>query len=173
MTEDEKLELETLKERADLMNITYHPSIGLEKLREKVNSILASAPNGTTTPILDKRALRKKASRLVRVVITCMDTNKKDWLGDYFMAGNSTIGMIKKYVPFDKEFHVPEILLNVIRSKKHPKAFKTGKKDGFGDAVIKWKDVPTYGIRELPPLTEEELSNLAESQRARQAIDEE
>lgn len=35
-------ELEALKSRADLMGISYHPSIGLEKLREKVNAAIAS-----------------------------------------------------------------------------------------------------------------------------------
>jgi hypothetical protein len=35
-------ELTTLKERADLMGITYHPSIGLEKLRAKVNEAIAA-----------------------------------------------------------------------------------------------------------------------------------
>ena len=31
-------ELTTLKARADLMGVTYHPNIGLEKLRAKVNA---------------------------------------------------------------------------------------------------------------------------------------
>lgn len=35
-------ELTALKSRADLMGLTYHPSIGLEKLREKVNLAIAA-----------------------------------------------------------------------------------------------------------------------------------
>ena len=34
-------ELTLLKERADMMGVKYHPSIGLEKLKEKVNEKLA------------------------------------------------------------------------------------------------------------------------------------
>ena len=32
-----------LKARADLLGISYHPSIGLEKLREKVNKAMTSS----------------------------------------------------------------------------------------------------------------------------------
>ena len=35
-------ELTSLKQRADLLGLSYHPSIGLEKLREKVNAALSS-----------------------------------------------------------------------------------------------------------------------------------
>ena len=35
-------ELSALKARADLLGISYHPSIGLEKLREKVNKAMTS-----------------------------------------------------------------------------------------------------------------------------------
>lgn len=37
-------ELTSLKARADLMGITYHPSIGLDKLRTKVNNALSDTP---------------------------------------------------------------------------------------------------------------------------------
>ena len=37
-------ELTTLKGRADLLGIAYHPSIGVEKLREKVKAALAGTP---------------------------------------------------------------------------------------------------------------------------------
>ena len=35
-------ELTSLKQRADLLGLSYHPSIGLEKLRDKVNAALSS-----------------------------------------------------------------------------------------------------------------------------------
>lgn len=45
MSEDTDLqsqsELEALKARADLLGVTYHPSIGAEKLREKINAAMA------------------------------------------------------------------------------------------------------------------------------------
>lgn len=44
-------ELSALKARADMLKISYHPSIGLEKLREKVNAALAAdGPVAPDTP---------------------------------------------------------------------------------------------------------------------------
>ena len=37
----EPTELEALKKRADQMGLTYHPSIGVDALREKVNAHLS------------------------------------------------------------------------------------------------------------------------------------
>ena len=36
----EQDELSVLKARADLLGISYHPSIGVEKLRDKLNSVI-------------------------------------------------------------------------------------------------------------------------------------
>lgn len=34
-------ELDSLKAKADLLGVSYHPSIGVEKLREKINAALS------------------------------------------------------------------------------------------------------------------------------------
>ena len=49
-------ELDSLKARASLMGITHHPSIGVEKLKEKINNALEDTP----PPIVD--ALPKNTS---------------------------------------------------------------------------------------------------------------
>jgi hypothetical protein len=45
-------ELTSLKARADLMGITYHPSIGVDKLREKVQAALENKPTGSEKKML-------------------------------------------------------------------------------------------------------------------------
>ena len=53
MTEDLNTpdELTVLKERATMMNISFHPSIGLEKLREKVNAAMQNQATQEETPM--------------------------------------------------------------------------------------------------------------------------
>ena len=53
-TFEESDELTLLKERADLMGIKYHPSIGVDKLREKVNSVLV--PKDDPVPVKETAA---------------------------------------------------------------------------------------------------------------------
>jgi len=97
-------ELETLKARADLMGLSYHPNIGLGKLKERIeasvsgDSVTEEAPVTTSTSPaytgemlteaefkkLRVRKRRQNASSLIRVRIVCMNPNKKDKLGIMF-----------------------------------------------------------------------------------------
>ena len=52
-------ELTLLKERADMMGIPYHPSIGLEKLKEKVDTVLKPAEDETEP---ERKPLPNKSS---------------------------------------------------------------------------------------------------------------
>lgn len=169
---EEKDELTLLKERADLMGIKYHPSIGLEKLREKVNESLKP-----TKPVpVEKTAMQKKmeqvkaANRLVRIRVTCMDPNKKGWKGDFFTVMNSTFGTIKKYVPFNVEWHVPIVILKQIKRKKRQEFYEVPGK--FGLKIKRARMVPMFAVEELPPLTTDELKELARRQALNHSIDE-
>ena len=48
-------ELEVLKQRANTMNISFHPNIGVEKLRAKVNGVL-SGDEETETDVAEAAA---------------------------------------------------------------------------------------------------------------------
>ena len=71
-------ELTALKGRADLLGIKYHPSISLEKLRDKVNAALSQdeeeKPEITTetteTASQKRNRLRAEANALVRIRVT-------------------------------------------------------------------------------------------------------
>jgi len=184
-------ELELLKERADIMGITYHPSIGIEKLKAKIEERTTKqedplneyakeqlatiedaersakgavvSAKAAPTPQQLKMERRNKALRLIRIRITSMNPLKNNMKGEIFSAGNSEIGMVKKYVPFNAEagWHVPNIILNVIKNKKFMTHYEV--KQG-NKRIMRHKLVPEYAIEIMPPLTPKELQELKQRQ---------
>jgi hypothetical protein len=181
-------ELAMLKQRADIMGIKYHPNIKLESLKIKVADkmegvadeygeeeaeTIAAAEEAmaadTFTPLMKETPAQLKAKRkqeclkLVRIRIACMNPVKANMKGDIFSVGNSEIGMIKKYVPFNAEqgWHVPNIILQELRNKQFVSHYdvKIGNK-----TVTKTKLIPEYSIEILDQLTAEELKDLANRQ---------
>lgn len=168
-------ELNLLKERADRMGIPYSPKIGAEKLAQKINDALAEDLPETVeeapvvkakeeTALQRRRRLRKEANKLVRVRITCMNPNKREWKGEFFMFSNSIVGSINKFVPFNAEdgWHVPQSVLGVIRDRECQ--IFTTVKTSRGVSVRKGRLIKEFAIEELPPLTQKELDELARVQ---------
>ena len=170
-------ELTVLKARADKLGISYHPSIKLEKLRAKVKEFLADdgevdaedeAPVASTKEKETANQLRvrkrKEANALVRVRVACMNPNKKEWDGEIITTGNSTVGTIKKYVPFNAEdgYHVPRMIYEQLLQRQC-QVFYTHK-DSKGNKSRKGKLIKEFSIELLPPLTAGELKDLAQRQ---------
>lgn len=166
-------ELTALKTRADTLGITYHPSIGLEKLREKVNAALVSATPVVAVAVADptvetpeqrKMRKRKEANTLVRIRVTCMNPAKKEWEGELFTAGNSLVGSFTKFVPFnvDEGWHVPQIILNQIQQRMC-QVFTTVK-SVRGVDVRKGKLIKEFSVEIMNDLSQEELRDLAQRQ---------
>lgn len=176
-------EMETLKQKADLLGISYHPSIGLQKLRSKVRQAMEESEErekqekeeyvvGTDETESEFRARkRREASALVRIRVSCMNPNKKDWEGEIFSVGNSIVGNFTKYVPFNNEdgWHVPQIILNQIRDRQC-QIFVTAR-DNKGNRVSKAKLIKEFSVEVLPPLTPDELKELADRQAMSHSID--
>jgi hypothetical protein len=188
-------ELTVLKGRADTLGISYHPSIGLDKLREKVIAAMeGKAPTPELTGVSEaskyaaaatpravvaapetdneKRVrLKRQATMLVRVRVTCMNPAKKEWDGEIFTAGNASIGSVKKYVPFnaDDGWHVPNIILQVMQDRQC-QVFITAV-DSRGNKVRRGKLIKEFAIEVMPQLTTEELEELAARQAATKSID--
>ena len=173
-------ELATLKARADMLNIPYHPSIGVDKLREKVSAALADKPADTPetpetpaapaeavaaaeTPGQEKQRMKREANELIRIRLTCMNPLKKDWNGEIFTVGNSLIGSITKFIPFnaDDGWHVPRILLHVLQDRQ----CQVFSSKGVGRLIKE------FGIEILPALTKDEIHDLAQRQAMSGAID--
>jgi hypothetical protein len=195
---DEAQELELLKERADLMNIAYHPNIGVETLRRKINAALVDMSDKSldqytsqeyqeayTAKDLEQYAnpsklikkanipeteqqrndrIRKEAMRLIRIKITCMNPNKKDWPGEIIDTGNSIVGSIKKYVPFNtnEPYHVPYMIYTALVNRQFQSHYRV--KDERGMEINKTRLVDEFAISVLEPLTAEELQELKTKQ---------
>lgn len=184
LTQDE---LTTLKARADMLGISYHPSIGVEKLKAKIEAKLSDAPEETDEPEVKpqvqapggavetegqkRQRLRKQAAELVRIRVTCMNPAKREWEGEIITAGNSAVGTFKKYIPFnaDEGWHVPRIIYNQL-VERECQVFVTTK-DGRGNSVRRGKSIKEFAIEVLPPLTQEELDELARRQAMAKSID--
>lgn len=171
-------ELTSLKQRADLMGLKYHPSISVEKLRDKITAALASdGPAENDAPAAEAEAApveetlaqrrsrkRREANELIRVRVSCMNPAKKEWDGEIFTAGNSLVGSFTKYVPFNAEdgWHVPRIILNQIQQRQAQ--IFVNSKDNKGNTVRTGKLIKEFAVEILPNLTPEELADLAQRQ---------
>lgn len=174
-------ELEALKDQATKLGIKFHPAIGEDKLREKVSQAMAeqetaayeevdqgakATPNPKAAkPETETEArirLKKQATELIRIRLTCMNPNKREWEADTFTAGNSVIGSVTKVVPFNVPWHVPRIIYNQIVEKKFQAFFTV--KDAKGRSNRKSKLIAEYAIEVLPEMTEQELKELAQRQ---------
>ncbi len=182
-------ELATLKGRADILGIAYHPSIGVDKLREKVAAAMTRAtpakreeldPAPTAaasdSPAKESLAARKKrlkleATELVRIRLVCMNPAKKDWKGEIITVGNATVGTLRKYIPFvaDEGWHVPRMMLNMLQERQCQVFVTTKAKNGV--QVKTGKLIKEFAIEVLPALTERELHDLAQRQAMAKSVD--
>lgn len=177
-------ELATLKARADKLGISYHPSIGLEKLRDKVIAALADVPlasDDLVAPVVApavevesegaRRKRMKNASlELIRIRVTCMNPAKKEWDGEILTVGNRLVGTVKKFVPFnaDAGWHVPRIMLDMMQARQC-QVFTT-LKSAHGVSIRQGKLIKEFAIEILDPLTTDELHDLAQRQAMAQSV---
>ena len=185
-------ELTLLKARADTMGLSYHPSIGLETLRKKVNDRLngivepVAAPvqaqtqaeheTETETPAQLRTRIRNDALKLVRIRLTNMNPDKKELHGEFFTIANELIGDVKKFIPYgdamsDDGYQVPNVIFEELKNRKflQVKTRKDPKKPGHMIVDQKW--VSEFAIEVLPQLTPSELKDLAVAQAAAGRVD--
>ena len=184
-------ELDALKARAAQIGLKFHPSIGVEALRNKVNAALAgeavedeeeddlsetpavnsSIPKPTVAEPIKPRALTadeirvakyNDARKLIRVRITCMNPMKKEWQGEQFSVANRSIS-INRFVPFETEWHIENLLLQTLRDRQYL-AFVSKRVGPQQIEVKEHRMIREFAIEVLDPLTPEELKDLAQRQ---------
>jgi len=167
-------ELDGLKDRADTMGLKYRKDITVDNLRSKVADALADKEpvndgldltkpvTKTLTENEQRVVFKKEAAALTRIRVTCMDPNKREYDGDFFCAGNRIIGTYKVYVPFDVEWHVPSVILKMIR-RKQCQVF-VSKRDERGRQIREGKSIKAFAVEVLPALTAQEMKELAQRQ---------
>ncbi|CBW47061.1 N4 gp55-like protein [Roseovarius sp. 217 phage 1] len=128
---------------------------------------------------VERRAIvRARAMKLIRCRVHNLDPNDSALEGVIKTAYNKFTGKVSKYIPFGDEnehgWHVPQILLNVLREEKYTMRKESkvrGQVSSFGVKQYKTIQMPKYNIEILPDLSLEELQGLAQDQKARGAID--
>ena len=117
------------------------------------------------TPTELRNRKRKEALKLVRVRIECMNPMKKSLQGEIFTVSNSVIGTVRKFIPYNVEsddgYHIPQILLTMLQEKKFTKITHEKKR---GVNIPRSRQVKEFAIEILPPLTKDELKELATQQ---------
>ena len=179
MTRDE------LKARAEELGLSYNSNIKTDALAELIMNaengltpeIVAAAKEAeevakklvadkpVETPVENKAKTvgqvkaeaRKNAMKLVRCVVASMDKDKADLSGEIISCGNSMTGMIKKFIPFGKEWHVPKVILETLKDKK---MLMTRDRRTDKGTVKEHYEVSQYNVQILPDLTQEELNRL-------------
>lgn len=168
------------KERANLLGITYPVNITTPKLQELVQKTMAendakqSATGTRGITRIEKLApevikAQDDALALVRFKLTVLDPNKSSLSGMIFSVGNDNIAPVKRTIPFNTEvWHAERIIVDYMKGMKYQQLkskWNDRMKANFDDPASA-KLMPCFHIEELPPLTEEELRELAEVQMA-------
>jgi len=165
-------ELDSLKQIANNMGITYSGNIGVDTLKKKIEEAKSKtvASSSMADPVNIRHTdVRNESTKLVRVRVASMNPADRAHKGILISVSNAAVGTLKKFVPFNVDYHIPKIMYNVMKSKKHRvtkvEATSSGKK------VSRNTFIPSYSIEVLPQLNEQELADLADDQRKRGAID--
>ena len=163
--------LEELKAQADEMGLKYNGNISATTLQDRINKALAGdtqdeeevvTTSVSANPVAE---MRKQATRLIRVTLTSMDVLKRDYRGEFFEVSNRVL-KVKRFIPYGVPTHIEAILLEEIRNRKFRMTIPATRESGAESRLV-----TAYAIQELPPLTDQELKNLAKAQQARNSIE--
>lgn len=175
-------ELEVLKTRAKLIGVTFSNNISVDTLREKikeklegnsdspkaeVNALTMEATSKPTPSLRDY--LMAEQMKLVRVRITNMDPKKKDIPGEIITVANEYLGTVSKYIPFgevtDNGYHIPQCLFTELESRRFLN-IRVIKDTRTGTNRVETNNAREFALEVLPPLTKDELKDLAIAQAA-------
>lgn len=170
-------ERELLKQKADLLGLTYASNISTDKLRDLINQ--ANEPvevkqdtsvNKAGSSVEDEAmALRLELTKKIRVMITCNDPLMKDWdMTPYYSFSNSIVTLPKQTFPLNVEWHVPKAYFDMMNAMECRIPVKS--KDEKGRTITISKMIKKYNITVLPPLTEDELEALKQAQIMRDGL---
>lgn len=187
--EDELKTLRTrLENEAQSLDIDFHSSIGTETLynrikahkagkkpeEEKVtlteenfdsvmNKVFASPEEVAKLKSKSLNEIRNEQMRLVRVTVLSNDPVKANWQGELIEVSNNLIGEHKRMIPFNVQWHIPQIMLNTLLEKRYlrPEFLKQN-----GREVTRMRSVPAYNITIEEPITAQELAEIKERQMA-------
>lgn len=161
-------ELELLKTQADIIQLKYKANVTAKTLRKQIMTALSEDDDSEGMSKKEHDELVSENTKLVRCIIMPVAPHMRDYQGQIFSSGNAVLGVISKYVLFNTEFHVPNILLKQIQSQEMQFFVK---RTANGEEFRESKMRKAYNVEILEPLTADELKELARSQENRNAIE--
>jgi hypothetical protein len=171
-------ELDLLKAQATQMGIAFSPNIGAETLAQRIEERKAvnegqKAPPGPARFDAERsRQALMKSQRddqlaLVRLRIRNLDPKNKDLKGTWVTVANKFIGNVTRYVPFgdvtENGWHVERCIYEYLKGKKYNGVKMVGTGENARPVGV---ELTEYSLDVLPPLTPEELAELAKDQRS-------
>lgn len=162
--------MDSLKKKADAMGIKYKGNISEETLARKIETHLSNEKAeveedeeevvAKPTKVIP-HSERQRSQRLIRIVVHPVDPRRTQLDGEIVATGNSVIGMVSKYVPFNAEagYHVPEIIYHQLKDTMFTEFYKIYDKDN--NEVVKTRQKKAFIIEVLDPLTEDEIHDIA------------
>ena len=139
------------------------PDLAAETAARAAADAEAAAIPAEETANQRKLRLRREATALVRVHISCMDPSKSKHKGELICVSNKNFGSIQRFVPFNRDWHVEKVLFDALCEKEYM-VFDEEKTPRAGISVKTPRNVKAFNIRVLPPLTPAELKELAQRQ---------
>ena len=176
-----------LMQKARIMGITFSNNITEEALAAKINEKLEGKaatedkpPVSVLNPLVGdvagqiptaqltlRQRLMRDQMKMIRVRITNMDPKKKDLHGEIMTVANEYLGTVRKFIPFGEAtedgYHVPQCLLTMMQERRFLQ-IRTIKDRRTGATRPETSWAREFAIEILPPLTEEELKQLATAQ---------
>lgn len=177
-------ELQLLKERAKILGIPTG-NVGVDTLRKKIQdklegktdekAVVSGAGDVPKTKAQIEQETRERLQleqmRLVRCRIYNLNPQKNDLRGEIITVGNKYLGTVRKFIPFgevtDGGYHIPMCIYKELKGKKFQQ-IRTKSKNG--QIEVSRRMVPEYNIEILPPLTKDELEELALQQAAAERL---
>lgn len=168
----EQVEQETQNYQDKLTQVgeKFHHKAKLSTLIQQWKDYEVKNKNDVAMSLTEKRTKqRKEQLALVRVRITNHNPAKKNITGEIFTCGNSVLGAIKKFVPYNCEaaeaYHLPKIMYETLKERKFiQRGTKRVTIDGVKRTVPIMQEVKEFSFEVLPQLTETELKVLARKQ---------
>lgn len=154
---------ETLEERIALHKREAEDMIAVDKKEEKEKEESQKKPvQSAMAPESDAMKAAKEANKLIRCTIAPMNPQERDLSFRMFDCGNKYTGKIAKVIPFNKPWHVPQMILDFIKEQRFLTARMT--RTETGKEVMQQNWAPSYAVNILDPLTNDELKHIAASQ---------
>lgn len=110
-----------------------------------------------------REAYKKENDRLIRCRITPLDPLESKATGFMFSTGNKILGDRSYVIMYNNITHLPNFIIKNLQERTFNK--RIPRKDPRKPPKI--VEVPKYAIEILPPLTPQELADLADQQRKR------